>query len=187
LASTPITLTKVEAEVTAPSEAAMGSTISVEWRGPDYEDDYIGIGKVGAAGGSQWQNYSYTAEGNPATLLVPAEAGDYMIHYFAQQNRSLLSATPITVTSVKAQLLADPTASAGAQIVVGWDGPNYDDDYIGIGKVGAAGGSQWETYSYTQDGNPATVTVPDTPGDYVIQYFMSQGRTPIANLPLTIE
>lgn len=187
LASTPITLTKIAADVTAPSDAPIGSTISVQWRGPDYDDDYIGIGKVDATGGAQWQNFRYTRDGSPAELVVPPVAGDYLIRYFVAQDRMAIVQTPITVTDIKAQLLAEATAPAGSELVVGWDGPDYADDYIGIGKVGASGGAQWEVYAYTSNGNPATVTLPETPGDYVIKYFMAQDRTPIGQINLTIE
>ncbi|MCG3267501.1 VWA domain-containing protein [Yoonia sp. I 8.24] len=187
VASTTITLTKVEAGVTAPETAPMGSTIAVDWTGPDYDDDYIGIGKLGETGGNQWQNYAYTQDGSPASLLIPAEPGDYMIRYFAQQDRTMLASTMITVTDVKAQLVADATATAGTEITVGWDGPDYENDYIAIGRAGATGGDQWETYAYTQDGNPVTVRVPEEPGDYLIKYFIQQDRVPIAAIPLTVE
>ncbi len=187
LASTNITLTKIEADVTAPSDAPMGSTISVQWQGPDYEDDYIGIGKADATGAGQWENYAYTHDGNPAMLVVPAEAGDYVIRYFAQQDRTMLASTPITITDVKAQLIAEGTAAAASEIIVGWDGPDYSDDYIGIGKVDATGGGQWETYAYTNSGNPVAIATPDAPGDYLIKYFIGQDRKVIASIPLRIE
>ncbi|WP_438956075.1 hypothetical protein [Cognatiyoonia sp.] len=38
------------ARVIAPSVAPLGSTIEVGWDGPGEDDDYIGIGKVGATG-----------------------------------------------------------------------------------------------------------------------------------------
>ena len=70
---------------------------------------------------------------------------------------------------------------------MGWTGPDYHEDYIGIGPVGATGGAQWQSWAYTRDGNPATLTVPDTPGEYVVQYFMRQDRTGIAEVPLKVE
>ncbi|MCI5112068.1 MAG: VWA domain-containing protein, partial [Marivita sp.] len=59
------------ARLIAPAEAVAGSTIQVGWDGPNEKDDYIGIGAADAEGGNQWQNYTYTREGNPLELLVP--------------------------------------------------------------------------------------------------------------------
>jgi len=187
LAQTTITATEVTSTISAPSTAPAGSSITVEWTGPNYDSDYIGIGEAGASGSSQWKNYAYTTDGSPLDLKVPATPGDYLISYFVSQDRSILKSLPIEVTEVTAQLLAQPSAAAGTEIVVAWDGPDYDGDYIGIGKVGASGSSQWAAYAYTSSGNPVSMTLPEEPGDYLITYFMSQDRTVIKSIPLTIE
>lgn len=187
LASAQITVKEATATITAPAQAVAGSTIEVSWTGPDYGNDYIGIGKVGEAGGAQWQNYTYTSDGNSLNLQIPTEPGDYLIQYFVAQDRKSLKAVPLTVTPVKARLIAESSAASGSDLVVAWDGPNYQGDYIGIGKVGETGGAQWQKYGYTTDGNPLSITLPEEPGEYVIQYFIAQDRRSIASLPLTIE
>ena len=187
IATATFTATPVKASITAPDTAVAGQTISLSWDGPDYERDFIGIGETNATGGGQWANYVHTSEGTTVDLLVPPIPGDYVIKYFIDQDRSVLFQHPITVTAVKAQLLAPDAAPAGSALVVGWDGPDYQGDFIGIGKAGATGGGRWQTYTRTSEGNPATVTLPEEPGDYVITYFVDQGRVPIATLPLRIE
>lgn len=187
LISIPITLTPVEVTLSAPNEAVAGATIKVDWTGPDYHEDYIGIGKIDATGGAQWQNWAYTRDGSPADLTVPPVPGSYLIRYFLRQNRSAVTEIPITVTAADASLIAPSTASPGSTIEIGWTGPDYHEDYIGIGPVGATGGAQWQSWAYTRDGNLATLTVPDTPGEYVVQYFMRQDRTGIAEVPLKVE
>lgn len=186
LASVPITLTALTASVTAPPEAIAGSTIEVEWSGPDYKDDYIGIGRVDATGGAQWKNWVYTREGSPAKLLMPAEPGDYLITYFQRQDRTQLAQTSISLSAPEASISAPAEAIAGSVIDVDWSGPDYKDDYVGIGRVDATGGAQWKTYRYTRDGNPAKITVPSTAGEYVITYFMRQDRVKLAKSPLNV-
>lgn len=187
LVSVPITLKPVEASLSAPSEAPMGSTIEVTWTGPDYAEDYLGIGAVDASGANQWENWVYTRDGNPARLLVPAAAGDYVIRYFVRQDRNAIAEIPITVTRVEATLTAPATAAPGSTIQIGWTGPDYAEDYIGLGPVGASGGAQWQSWAYTRNGNPATLTVPETPGDYVVQYFIRQDRSGIAQTTIKVE
>ena len=188
LASTPITILDVTASVTAPATAVAGDTITVTWDGPAYDNDYIGIGLVGADGNRQWRNRTNVTDGSPLELLVPADPGEYLITYFAAQDRTGLKATPITVLPVEnVQLLAADTAPAGGEIIVGWDGPNYNGDFIGIGLVGADGNRRWEERARPSAGNPLTIPVPETPGDYVITYFLGQDRTPVKSRPLTVE
>jgi len=187
LASTPISVTEVAAGITAPGSAVAGSTIQIEWSGPNYDGDYIGIGQVGASGPDQWQNFVYTREGSPTSLLIPPAPGDYVIRYFIGQDRQEIASAPITVSPVSATLSAPSEGAAGGSITLDWTGPNYEGDYIGIGRVGATGPGQWEGYVYTREGSPVTLALPDAAGDYVIRYFLDQDRTEIASTPITLK
>ncbi|MFP7671966.1 VWA domain-containing protein [Marivita sp. S0852] len=186
LASIPITLKPLDATVTAPATAMAGEVIEVNWTGPDYQKDYIGIGRVGAKGASRWENWTRTSEGSPLKLTMPATAGDYVITYFQQQDRTPVATVPITLQTPEASLTAPSEAIAGSTIDVGWTGPDYKDDFIGIGRVDASGAEQWETYRYTRDGSPARVTVPSSPGNYEITYFLRQDHVKLAKSPLTV-
>lgn len=186
LVTVPITLKPLETSVTAPERAIAGETITVEWTGPDYKDDYIGIGRVDATGGNQWQNWVYTREGSPTQLLMPAEPGEYLITYFQRQDRTPLVSVPIVLDAPTGTITAPEQAIAGSTISVEWTGPDYKDDYIGIGRVDATGGKQWERWTYTRDGNPAQVVVPSTPGEYLVTYFIRQDRTRLVEAPLTV-
>ncbi len=182
----PIEVTAVLATIDAPSEAVEGSTISVSWTGPDYDYDYIGIGQAGETGADAWENFSYTRDGSPLDLIVPVGAGDYVIGYFLGDGRKLLASTPISVTSVKTSVTAPAEAVAGSSIAVDWVGPNYENDYLGIGKAGATGSDAWENFTYTRDGAPLELLTPTAPGDYVITYFMAQDRTPLASTKISV-
>lgn len=186
IASVAFTATDISARVIAPSEAQVGATIEVGWQGPDYADDYIGIGKIDASGGGLWQNYTYTRDGNPLPLKMPGEPGDYLITYFQQQDRTPLAQVPITLTPAEVTLIAPAEAEIGSEIEVGWTGPDTPDDYIGIGKVGASGGNAWKTYAYTRDGNPVRIRVPGETGDYLVTYFLSEDRTALKQVPITL-
>ncbi|WP_416884310.1 VWA domain-containing protein [Marivita sp.] len=187
LTSVPISLKPVEATLQAPASAPAGSTIDVAWTGPNYSEDYLGIGRADADGANQWENWVYTRDGTPAKLLVPATPGDYLIRYFVRQDRNAIAETPITVTPVEATLIVPATATPGATVEIGWTGPDYAEDYIGVGPAGATGGEQWQSWAYTRSGNPATITLPDAPGDYVVQYFIRQDRESIASATIKVE
>jgi Ca-activated chloride channel family protein len=186
IGSVDIMVTPAEATLSAPSSAPAGSTITVEWTGPDYKDDYIGIGKVGATSSASWENFTYTRDGSSLTLQVPPDAGEYLITYFIHQDRTPLVSVPFTATALTARILAPAEAAVGSVVEIGWEGPDYTDDYIGIGKVGTSGGASWENFTYTREGNPLSLQMPGETGEYLITYFVHQDRTPLVQVPITL-
>ena len=113
-----ITVTEVEATLTAPDTAAAGSTVQVQWTGPDYQNDFIGIGPLDDPDG--YENYRYTRDGSPAALVMPTEPGEYEIRYFVNQDRTVIARHTITVTEIGATLEAPAMAEAGSTVQVHW-------------------------------------------------------------------
>ncbi|MEL7115312.1 MAG: hypothetical protein AAGP08_06925, partial [Pseudomonadota bacterium] len=188
LAEATITLTAPEVSVTAPATAEAGSMIEVGWVGPNYTNDYIGVGAVGATGNKRWQNFTYTREGSPLMLRMPIGTGEYVISYFLDQDRTKMAETTITLTLPEVSIIAPSSAAAGSQVEIGWTGPGYANDYIGIGAPGATGNKRWEKFKYTREGSPLMLQMPDTPGAYVIQYYADQDRTPLGDpVEITVE
>ena len=93
LASIPIKVTPATVLLEAPDEAGVGETISVIWEGPDERSDYISVAKIGG----RYINYASTNRGNPASIQMPTEPGDYEIQYVLDQRRTILLTRPITV------------------------------------------------------------------------------------------
>ena len=85
---------------------------------------------------------------------------------------------------VTATLKADASATAGGTIVVTWEGPDYRNDYIALSRPGDKG---QETYAYTRDGSPVTLSIPETPGSYEIRYVINQDRRVIAEIDVMVE
>ncbi|RDH86476.1 MAG: hypothetical protein DIZ77_12435 [endosymbiont of Seepiophila jonesi] len=80
LASAPITIQAVSAQVQPPASADMGAEFEVVWSGPDNQGDYITVAPPGDVPG-RYDNYVYTRKGTPAKLLAPSEPGQYEVRY----------------------------------------------------------------------------------------------------------
>jgi Ca-activated chloride channel family protein len=171
-----ITVSDVVATLEAPASAEAGSTVRVHWTGPDYANDFIGVGRLDEP--DRYENYAYTRDGSPAALLMPAEPGEYEIRYFVNQDRTVIARHPITVGDVVATLEAPDSAPAGSTVSVTWTGPDYQNDFIGVGRMDQP--DRYENYAYTRDGSPARVEMPTAPGTYELRYFVNQDRTVIA-------
>src|SRR5690606_5070822 len=93
------------ATVSSAAEAPLGATIAVEWTGPAEDGDYIAVARPDARG-SDYENYAYTRDGNPAELLMPSEPGEYELRYVLNQDSKVLATAPITVVAVEASVAA---------------------------------------------------------------------------------
>src|SRR5690625_1157710 len=96
LARESLTTPAVTATLDIPESAAAGDTIRVTWEGPDYPSDYIAAIKPGG-GGNDDITYTYTQEGSPLNLTLPAEPGEYEIVYVQNNGRIVLARKSIMV------------------------------------------------------------------------------------------
>jgi Ca-activated chloride channel family protein len=175
LATRPIEVTPVMANLVAPDTAVAGSTIEVAWEGPDYVNDFISVARPDDSG---YENYTYTREGAALDLLMPTEPGTYELRYVANQDRTVLASRVIEVTPVMANLIAPDTAVAGSTIEVAWEGPDYDNDFISVARPDDSG---YENYTYTREGAALDLLMPTEPGTYELRYVANQDRTVLAS------
>jgi Ca-activated chloride channel family protein len=181
VAARPITITKINPALSFVETAKAGESIAVTWEGPDYERDFISVGEVGQ---DSYISYTYSTEGSPLLLQMPAEHGNYEVRYQLRQDSVIILREPVAITPLKVQLVANPIATIGEDSIVGWDGPDYQNDYIAIAKVGDDG---YETYSKTENDNPLSIRVLDEPGEHELRYVLRQDRLVIYSQPLTIS
>ncbi|MDF0603840.1 hypothetical protein P1J78_24305, partial [Psychromarinibacter sp. C21-152] len=186
LARVEVTVTDVGYSVSAPETAPAGGTVEVTWEGPAYENDYIAVAAPDAPD-NRYLTYTYTREGSPLTVDLPPEPGRYEIRYVLGQDRLVKATATLDVTPVDATLSGPAAAPAGSDIQVDWTGPGYQNDYIDIAAPDAPP-KDYAAYAYTRTGDPVTITLPTTPGDYVLRYVMaSGGRTILARQPIALE
>ncbi len=179
-----ITVENVQAGIIAPETAAAGALILVEWQGPDYKSDYLSVAQIGAKD-SKYENYTYTNQGSPLRLLMPAQDGEYEIRYVASQGSTVLARKPILIEPIGAQITFPDTASIGEPLLVQWTGPDYKNDFISVAEVGQPD-SKYLGYTYTRQGTPLRLKLPLTPGDYEIRYVQSQDSTVLVREPIKV-
>ncbi|WP_324255869.1 vWA domain-containing protein [Rhizobium sp. 'Codium 1'] len=187
----PAPVTMPDATLSAPSTAAIATTIDVDWTGPGNAEDYLEIVPATTnevVSGSR--NYAYAREGAPARLLVPANEGDYLVRYIwnGPEGRRVLATAPLAVSDAEfAVFLPEGPIQMGSTISVRWKGPNGPGDYLAIRETGNAEAGDLN-YAYTKDANPAEMVVPNVPGDYELLYIVegSGERRPGVSVPLKI-
>ena len=185
LVSIPLVVEPVDATIKAAANAEAGETIPVEWTGPGYRSDYITVARVDEPG-HKHVNYTYTQEGTPLQLEMPAEPGTYEIRYILHQDRTVLASQPIDVSEIQVSIEVAETASVGQEISVNWEGPGYQSDFISVAKKDSVGNS-YINYTYTQEGTPLKLKMPGEPGEYEVRYILSQDRKILASTSIIVE
>ncbi|MCK6460327.1 MAG: hypothetical protein L6Q95_10595 [Planctomycetes bacterium] len=184
LARRPLRILPAEVSLTAPDEAVGGTTISVDWTGPDNKGDYVTVVLPGARD-ADYGNYRDTREGSPMKLLMPVEDGEHELRYVSGQDRRVLGRRTIRLKVPAATLSAPEEVAAGAAFTVEWTGPAYSGDYLTIVPVGAAD-TAYGSYSDVSAGSPAKLTAPKEAGDAELRYVASQGRKVLARRPIRV-
>ena len=177
LARRPITVTAFVGSLDGPPNVGAGKEFDVAWTGPASPGDFLTIEPIGA---TAWFNesFSYLYTNHIGTLTAPLESGAYELWYVAA-DKTVMLREPITVDPLVASLSGPASAVHGTNISVTWTGPDATGDFITIVPVGAAEGT-YTSYAYTTYGNPATLAVPTTPGQYELRYVYGSGRQTIA-------
>lgn len=158
---------KPSVELTAPDEAGAGSEITLTWTGTVAEGDMIVFRAVGETEGVE-----IDAAGNSAVLTLPLEDGAYEIVYMNAEDK-VIATRSITVTPNTFTFEFPEEVQAGQWFEVVWTGPDNRTDYITIVPEGAPEGD-WDSYFYTENGNPATLQAPLEAGVYEIRYSTEQ-------------
>ncbi|MFQ5739198.1 MAG: hypothetical protein ACE5JX_09290 [Acidobacteriota bacterium] len=184
LASRPIRVTSVEADLTVPSEVMINTPVETTWAGPDNQDDYITIVEAGAPEGT-YRNYTYTRQGSPLTVKAPETPGLYEIRYIMARSKRILASAPVTVKPLSSSLEAPSEAAPGASIDVVWTGPNNPADFIAVAKKDSPYDS-YESRAYSRAGNPAKLFAPSVPGSYELRYVLASPKTILASIPISI-
>lgn len=188
-----ITVTAVEASVTAPATADAGTQFEVSWAGPANPDCYVYMVAEGAPegdwAGSEWY---YVSTGNPLTFTAPPVSGNYEIRFATELTEpdSTLARAVVAVSGMGGVTITAPASvTAGAAFDVTWAGTAAEGEYVVVVPSGTPEGewAGWEWY-YVSEGSTLTFTAPAA-GQYEIRYVTeaTDPNTTITRIPLTVE
>jgi Ca-activated chloride channel family protein len=173
-----------EATLTSAAEAAAGSAVSVTWRGPNNEGDFITIVPQ-KAGDSDYDRSAPTRDGSPVVVAAPMDAGDAEVRYLSGQSSRVLARRAIKILPPHVSLAAADEALAGSVVSITWDGPNYPNDYLTIVAAGVADGERG-AIAYTMSGSPVQVAAPGGAGVCEIRYMSGWGDKVLARRAIKI-
>jgi hypothetical protein len=124
LATRPLRIGAVDANLDAPLQAIAGSLIEVVWRGPGNNYDAIGVYRPGDADDTKPQSYvPILNQRNPVDLKLPPIEGDFELRYRTFQSNTVLARRPIRIepagrlsVTYKGQHVQASVAAAGGAV-----------------------------------------------------------------------
>jgi Ca-activated chloride channel homolog len=190
LARAKVTATPVSATLEAPAKGTAGSEIAVTFTGPNAQEDWVGLAKVGADVETYESGaWIYADNGSPARLRLPAEPGFYEVRYVSGLDPKILAAKKVEVTPASAMVTAPARGMAGTTIQVGFAGTGGGDTFIGVVKKGAEAGS-WISGAYERpEGQQVSLRLPSEPGPYEVRFVLEANGTykVLASSPINVE
>ncbi len=165
---------------------AAGATLTVAWEGAPSAGGYLELGPEGED--LYLVNTPTPGEAGEVELRLPMVTGPLELRFTVEgpdNTWPVVGRAVIELQEVTASLEAPDEATAGGTIEVTWTGPDNEGDTITVTEAGAPEGS-WIAYQYTEQGNPATLRLPEVPGDYELRYLDGYQDETMASRPLTI-
>lgn len=191
LATRPIEVTDAEVALIADPAVGIGDKLTVAWRGPGNDGDYVDIVPRGDTRTDDEKAHAYVTGRNTLVLRAPGKPGAYDLRYvaLARDGRNVIRILPLEVTETKVDLAFNPSAILGETLTVDWSGPGAPGDYIDIVPRGHKRTSGEKSFAYTKGGNPLDLNLPGEAGEYDVRYVLqsSDGRTVLKSVPLTLS
>ncbi|MGH1412150.1 MAG: VWA domain-containing protein [Pelagimonas sp.] len=106
-------------------------------------------------------------------------SGDFKV---AQDDQTVTLIVPVVIPT--ATVTGPATAIVGQTIDVSWEGPGDEGDFV---SVHAVGGNEWPINSTNiSAGNPLSLRMPSTPGQYELRYQTKRERQVIARTEIKV-
>ncbi|MCB1418371.1 MAG: hypothetical protein KDJ74_04965 [Notoacmeibacter sp.] len=164
-------------------EFKAGSEAKIPFTAPEGSNNYwIGFVNPGAAPTDYFSSgYAYTSAGNPASVTVPGQPGDYELRFADDTAKTMLIGTPVKVIDGDTATVTVPeTAEGSREISVSFTGPDGKHNLIAVVKAGTADQTYQSLQSATTYQSPLVLRMPASSGDYEVRYLRSIGKVSVA-------
>ena len=198
LARQPLTVSDSQYALQTPPQVVTGAPFDVSWSGPLTEGDFVTVITAGSTKAFENGRVAKLKPGEAASLVAPAEAGDYEVRYilangyttYPGMQHAVQASVPLTVVAATNSLMAPATAMGGSTINIAWqdDLDGSSDDVISIVEAGATKSNRMSQIPLSRASEPKQVSlrVPALAGDYEAIYVLHPGAKIISRIPIKV-
>ena len=169
-----------------PDTVSAGAEIKIDWQGPGNKGDYFCVSNADDDPG-QYVHYVYARAGKKTMLRMPEDPGEFEVRYMSGLSKQIWATQAVTVTMPEVSINTPESAVAGHEILIPWEGPANKGDYVTVAEAGTEG-NEYLSYKYARakDKSKTRLSMPDTPGEYVLRYISGSQRKIWAETAITI-
>ncbi len=178
-----VTVRPRTADLTAPDQAILGTSIVVKWTTPIRPGDCLAIVSRDAADGVFGSATSVSA-GPSVELAVPTEPGDAEIRYMTKDHQ-VIGRAPLAITIPITTLSAPDEVTAGTTFEVAWNGPNSPGDKIALVAPQRAATAK-PISAPTASGSPLQLRAPRKTGRAELRYVAGSNGLVFARRPIRV-
>lgn len=176
--------------VVSPADPVMGGRAAVSFSGAATESEgWLTVAPVDAPDELLFAVEGVRGATGSAEVLVPFEEAELEARYHLLLpeggTRVVGRSAPFTARRVEASLEVPAQVASGASFEVAWEGPGNQGDMLVVALAGAEPASSLAN-TFTQFGNPGTLTAPVDPGSYEVRYLAASGGGVLATVPLEV-
>lgn len=193
IATAPLSVTDSEFAISLPSGPIQaGSTIAVEWKGPNAPLDYLAI-RTEASTEADDITYAYTGDSDQLEMVTPNVPGTYQVLYIVEGTgeRRIGVSVPLDVVAGTIDLRAPAAVRPDTGFSVAWAGPGSRQDYIDIVPAGYTETYGELKYAYIggEGPGPRELAAPAEAGAYWIRYISegAGGRRVLYQIDLSVD
>ncbi|MFV2071990.1 MAG: hypothetical protein ACC742_04975 [Thermoanaerobaculales bacterium] len=174
---------KPAATLDVPEKVENRSELTVDWTGPSLPGDHITVTRAKAPP-TDYAACIFPGAETRANLVAPVVPGRYVVRYVSAVGQ-VLAQSQLNVFEVLATLDGPADVMPGAEIAVTWTGPNEEQDHLTITPLEAPG-DEYLSWSPTENGSPALLRAPKTPGEYELRYVRDADGEILARAAITV-
>ncbi len=176
---------EVLATLEGPARATPDEEVAFTWTGPDGPQDYAAIALPDSAD-DDYVRWVLIAEGNPARLRSPSEAGSYEVRYVRSSDGAVLARRDLQVVETELELHVPKSVAAGTRFGVQWTGTAHPGDYLTVAEVGSGARDSLD-FSFAESGGALTLAAPFEPGRYEVRYISGSDHRIVDAVALTVH
>ena len=182
----PIKLIKEVITVNAPDEVGTGAEIDLSWIAPKSSEALINLQLADEKPNYNSRPYLYTKGKKEASMRMPSTAGDYVLRYFNQSDRKVITERPIKLIEKTITINVPDEATAGIEIELSWDAPKGLDAFINMQLSDEKPSYNAKHYKSTTKKQSTYMRMPSITGDYILRWYNRGDKKVVAERPITL-
>jgi Ca-activated chloride channel family protein len=167
----------------APDRVENRTPMTFGWEADELPGDHVTLALSEAPSFESVFCLPADAEG-AISATAPEIPGEYIVRYVSPRGRTLAQSS-LEVFEILATLDAPREMAPGADIAVRWTGPDAEQDFLSVAGPGDAD-DQYLSFVPTENGNPAHIRAPGSPGEYELRYVRAADGEVLARETFTV-